>query len=215
MTAIFPTSAAVRGANPQIGRRLLARLIDDAILLGLAAGVAVAITTIVKRAAANPKPTLGDLYARNSPGPVDVPAIASPIMLGVLAVAIAAYYVHASAAEGRTLGRRALRLRIVRTDGSAAGWPVLFGRELLRTSLACLTLAMAWVVAQALRVAINTQIRLESEVDDLVDGTLRWLPFAIFAAFWIGAALADPRGRAPHDHAAGTVVVSAAALTGR
>lgn len=96
---------------------------------------------------------------------------------------VAAYFVVSWLRGGHTLGMRAWRLRLVRSDGSR----ITFGPAVVRVLVAAAPLLLL-----ALAPALGTQATL-------------WAVAAGWA-IWFGIGLFDPRHRAVHDMAAGTEI---------
>lgn len=195
------------GANTLFARRVLARLIDDAVLVIVALGISMLVSSFVD------EPSVIQLMNTFGEEPAPPPTSATALALVLLLMAIVVYYLAASTLGGRTPGRALAGLTVVRADGRAASTRLLLGRELLRVCLLGLAIGIAWPLNESFAVLI-------AEVESLDDLTrpLRalapWLPVVVVAGLWIGATLVDPLERAPHDRVAGTRVVSATAGEG-
>lgn len=190
-------------------RRIVARVIDDGIVLALAAALIGAAGTVIE---ANSRATNGVViqlpggyFDGPPPGEVDLVALAALVAtVGLVFLGAFAYYAGVSAAHGRSAGRAAMGLQVVRTDGAPARWPLLLGRELVRISLLALAVALLWPLRDALSAAL-TELGPRPTLDQI----LQWTPLAFVIAGWAGATLADPLQRAPHDRLVGTRVVGA------
>lgn len=209
-----PASERLSPPSLPIGRRLAARLIDDAILVGLAVGIAMATTILLtRRAMSSDSLSLSDYYGLSEGGyAIPIPPAAPALVLGFVALSVVAYYLWASAAGGRTLGRWIFGLRVVRETGGPVSWGLLLGREGLRTTLLIATLSLAWLVARAIEPMV-AELPTQGPVGVLLQSCVSWLPLVLVAIAWLGATLVDPLGRAPHDRLAGTIVTSAASPT--
>lgn len=193
VSAVVPLSM-----QSPLPRRVFGRLIDDAIVLSLAYGIAKAAAVIWSVRVPDPMEVFS--------GEVGLEPAATLATAGMLVVVALAYYGASSFRGGHSFGRAVTRVKVVCADGTQATRQVLLGRELIRVVMVAGALALAW----------PTTIVLRGVVDDLVDNddlrellwwTAAWLPYPAVAAAWISAALVDPLGRAPHDRAAGTFVV--------
>lgn len=137
MTAATPPLAA----PSLLARRIVARLIDDALLLALAIGIASAIITVLENRAGEVQ-TLGDRYAM-SIDVYDFSETTTAILAAVATLAAVTYVLWASTVSGRSPGRRAAGLAVRLEDGRPAHWSTLLGREFLRFALVLFTVSLA------------------------------------------------------------------------
>jgi uncharacterized RDD family membrane protein YckC len=125
-----PPSGPGSLANP--GRRLAARVLD-ALLVGtvfIALGVLIVIFVVPHIGPLFPNDTYGGTYTTGMPGFVWLELLFVAVQ-GVTLVVGVIYEAWLTAATGRTLGKRWLRIRPVRLDGSPLGTGVAFGRAAL------------------------------------------------------------------------------------
>lgn len=164
-----PSSVSPPGLA-SIGRRIVARLIDSA-MFAIPAGAY----------AATQFPRILRIVERN-PTPEQASAELGPEMMRfflVIAVAQALYEVLLTAAWGQTLGKRIMRIRVVRIPGGTIpGW---------NTSL------VRWAVH-----GLPGFFRSVPVIGGLAG------VFSILAMFW---AIWDPRRQGLHDKAASTLVI--------
>lgn len=185
-------------------RRVVARVIDDGLLLAGAIGIAALSATL-----------LGDFDAAGERIVSGIPV--SLLTRGQLPALVAAsfatgmfiaYIGVASLFGGRTLGRIVTNLRVIRSDGREPAPSVLFGRELVRVALICLSLAIVAPIMTVLASATLLAGRGAGPTTAVIlASTASILPVLLGAAGWIGATAVDEHGRAPHDRLAKTRVV--------
>ncbi|MET7422654.1 RDD family protein [Dactylosporangium sp. NPDC005555] len=107
------TSSA--GEPATIGDRFVARLIDTGVLAGAVLVLVLAL----------------QLVGGGSPAAVILALPAVAVLCGYEFFMIGAY--------GETFGKRAMKLRVVREDGDAAGWGAAFGRAFIPAVAGCLS----------------------------------------------------------------------------
>lgn len=204
---ISPSASGSVAATPTktvVARRVLARLIDDAAMIAIAVGIAMVVgRQLVDRAG------VLQLMETFNAEPEPAPPSAAALTVLLLVMAIFVYSLAASALGGRSPGRALTGLTIVRSDSGPVTTRFLLGRELLRMALISLTISIAWPISTAVVVFSE---KLGFRADDTASVLVAfapWLPVAIAAGLWTGAALLDPLERAPHDRVAGTQVVGA------
>ena len=179
-------------------RRVIARAIDDAIVVAFAIAFYRAVGTVVELN------TGGEI--QQLPGWADsgasTAAVLTLLALGLFVAGTFAFYLFVSVSRGRSPGRAVAGIVVVRADGAPASQRVLLGRELLRVALIAAALAIVWPLGEVVSATVQ-RFSPDAGVSDLVV----WIGYPVVAAIWIGATLVDPLGRAPHDHIAGTRVV--------
>lgn len=198
------TSGAVAGtpASTVVARRVLARLIDDAAMIAIAVGVSMVVGRLfVDRAG------VLQLMETFSAEPEPAPPSAAALTVLLLVMAVVVYSLAASALGGRSPGRALTGLTIVRIDRAPVTTRFLLGRELLRMALIGLTIAIAWPISTAVVVFSEKLGFRTDDTASVLAAFAPWLPVAITAGLWTGAALLDPLERAPHDRVARTQVV--------
>ena len=190
-----------------IVRRLFARLIDDGLIAVLAAGC-LAVGVRVGES------EFGDGYAdgRETMAYFGISLGNHPVALlvasSLILALVVAYYGVSSLFDGRTLGRTAARIRVVRADGRTPTPSALMGREFLRSALLGLALALVWSISSPLALAALAVQQPIGEIAGLwIAVVLTFVPTSLVLAGWIGAAAVDEEGRAPHDRLARTRVV--------
>jgi len=128
------------GSLADPARRLGARLLDWVIFIpvfALLAGIALALVA----------PHAGRIFPPNNPDPNATTPTPGFVWLylavfgaaAINGVAFVAYEVVATVRYGRTLGKRWMKIRIVRTDGSPVRWARSFGRIGLYLASGCLS----------------------------------------------------------------------------
>lgn len=197
------------GSGELVLRRVIARVVDDGLLTGLSILIALGINRLVSPSRAASEFTPGiDIVTAGETATVGV------LLTGLLATMLFLFYVgNAAGRRGATIGRLATGIRVVAHDGGRLPASVVFGRELTRVALVCLSLAIVHPVADALgRPFLELAANPSGEAASLIVTTVTVLvPVCVVIAGWIGAALLDPRGRAPHDRLARSAVVRASA----
>lgn len=191
-------------AEPRLGRRIVARLVDDAALLA----VAIAITTIAANFA--DEPGVLQLMVRFGDGELTGPASrdGAIALSAILAVSVL-YFLAASASGGRSPGRALARISVIRVDGRAPSTRHLLGRELLRVAMLAVAVAVVWPLHELFAEVVDRSGGY-SHVPWFAQAFALWLPGTVVGTLWIAVALVDPLERAPHDRVAGTRVVGAA-----
>lgn len=128
-------------ANP--GRRLGARALDGLVLTPVwATATAIAIVLIVRHV--GPLVRASQAQDQNAPVPASAFLWIYGAVFGVIVVSgliQVAYETVATARYGRTLGKKWLHIRPVRTDGGPLGW----GRALGRTTLYWFSNFLSWL----------------------------------------------------------------------
>lgn len=188
-----------------VGRRVLSRVIDDGILTALSIVMVVIVGRIW--------PSVESGYntaAVGSPAFSGANPLVATVLAGLLSTVLFLIYMgSASRWEGVTIGRAVTRLKVVDRAGGPARPSLLLGRELMRVALVSLCLGLAYFVALTIVEATRT-LSPDRFGDDLalIVGTVTGLlPIAVVVAGWVGAALIDPAGSAPHDRLSRTRVV--------
>lgn len=214
-----PTAVPLSGPLPtHFGRRVIARLLDDAILVGLSIVIAVTMSIHVGDGASASGLFYGGPDARESGWTAYAPLgdeggghpASAILMTGVYAsLLFIAYVILATFTRGATPGKIVTGLRVTAADGSPALRRVVAGRECLRVASVGLALALVAPVISPLSGAgsgiFGTGV--STEIGQVVAAMSALLPIGIVAAGLLGAALVHPAGRALHDRLAGTRVV--------
>ncbi len=181
-----PPAAPPEADCASFRQRFAARLIDAVVLMPLAV-VGVALVWLPKGVAM--------------------------VLVVAMGIAGAAYFVVGHARFGQTLGKRAMRIRVVRATGGPIGWREAWSRSSVDLGLSlagivgCLA-AMAAVPAGA-DLGVGWPQRL-AHLASRVPAWIAWIGPASAAWPWIQVAvmLSNRRRRAPQDFIAGTVVTA-------
>jgi uncharacterized RDD family membrane protein YckC len=202
-----------------LGRRVLARVIDDLLLVILS--IMIVVNTTIK---------LGDhgngIYSTGLGGPTtdagegawttyaplsdDEHLNTTLLAIGAFALLLfLAYAWWSSRTAGGTLGRRVAGIRVVSADGAPAPRRVIAGRELVRVALGGAALAILGPVSGELAAVGQSLVgtQFSTETGQVTAAMTAILPAALVLAAFLGAALIDPEGRAPHDRWSRTRVV--------
>lgn len=123
------------------------------------------------------------------------------------------YLIYCHGRHGRTIGKRVMKLRVVREDGGRIEWPEAWMRSVVDVVFAVFTTISMWIALASM--GDGTFRRTDGWVlthngFDYEPWALGWVPWASIA--WLCAQpiaiLCNPRRRALHDFIAHTVVVS-------
>ena len=188
-----------------VGRRFLARLIDDGLLLAAALILVIAASEILGESGTLDSSPFGS----TKDGVVAL--IVALVAAGLFAV-YARWAAHRPGALADvTLGRAVARLRIVDGAGLTPQPSLLIGREFIRAALVGAALGVLNWVVQPVTTAIQTlgASTHPHTFGAAIPAALIGLPGVLVTALWCGTALVDSRGRAPHDRLARTRVVAA------
>lgn len=190
--------------EPRLGRRIVARIVDDAVLVAVAVG----ISTIAANFA--DEPGVLQLMARFGGGDLTGPSsVDGAVALAAILVASVLYFLAASASGGRSPGRALARISVIRADGRVPTTRHLLGRELLRVGMLAIAVAVVWPLHHLFAEVVDRSGSY-SHVSWFTQAFALWLPGTVVGTLWIAVVLVDPLERAPHDRVAGTRVVGAA-----
>jgi uncharacterized RDD family membrane protein YckC len=200
-----------------LGRRVIARVIDD-LLLVIISIVIVINTTIALGDHSNglyttaPPSIAGgeETWTTYAPLSDEEHVNTTLVAIGALALLLfVAYTWWSSRTAGGTLGRRIAGIRVVGTDGQPAPRRVIAGRELVRVALGGAALAILGPVSGELATVGQSLVGSEfsTETGQVTAAMTAILPSALVLAAFLGAALIDVEGRAPHDRWSRTRVV--------
>lgn len=174
-------------------RRVLARIIDDGLLVTLAVGCATVGAEIGKSFEPGGSESELQVYGIIIGRQPEAVAVAALMTIAL----VVAYYAVTSLFEGRSLGRTVTSIRVVRADGRTPTTSALFGREVLRVALVGLALALVSSVTSPLAIsAYAVQQPIGETVTIWIGVILLGLPTSLVVAGWLGAAAVDDEGRA-------------------
>ena len=129
-----------------------------------------------------------------------------------LALAFAFYNIYFVGRWGQTLGKMAVKIRVVRLSGDSAGFARAFYRHAIDLAFSVVTSALTIYALMSVTDAEYGAFKLDQRVDLVESKTgrlvnvLNWLSLAWVASELIVLLLNEKR-RAIHDYIAGTVVV--------
>lgn len=206
------TATAAPSALPGeqvIARRIVARAIDDGVLVTVALGIAILVARLFGE-----DPDVLQLMATFGFDPTAPPPSVAALAVFLLLGATVAFSLGVSALGGRSLGRALAGVTVIGADHRTPASRVLFGRELLRLALTALVVGVAWPLRDAVA-TFAEKLDVDNDVAGVLLSFAAWIPIAVAAGLWIGATLVDAYGRAPHDRIAHTRVVAAARASRR
>jgi uncharacterized RDD family membrane protein YckC len=129
-----------------------------------------------------------------------------------LAFAFAFYNIYFIGRWGQTIGKMALKIRVVRLDGGEAGFKRAFYRHAVDFAFSVATSALAVYALMSVTdheysmLAFDERVNLAEDKTGVWTSALIWLSFA-----WTGSELVvlllNEKRRALHDYIAGTVVI--------
>lgn len=205
-----------------LARRVVARLIDDALLITF---MIMLVLLVFRKTGSDGNgflPSVGipgmesawTAYAPLSDD--DGGDIGLAIFLGSLLclLLLILYVAVASMTRGVTVGRLMTGLRVVAADGRPAADRIIAGRELIRMASVALALTFLSLVSWPLVGPGGALFgrAYTGEVGQVSAVAGAFLPLAFTAAGLIGAAMVHPDGRALHDRWSRTKVVRAGAV---